>query len=101
MGDGGIVDLNGGKTKAGAIADDDIKIEYRDEYGRIPTAKEQFRILSHRFHGKDSGYKNKEKRMQKIEKELRLQKRGNEAAPTMEALLKNQQKDNKAHMILS
>ena len=44
----------------------------------------------------------KEKRMQKIERELRRVKRGNDAAamPTLAALRKSQQKDGKAHMKL-
>ena len=88
--------------KPGSI-DDEVKLEYRDEFGRVPTKKEQFRLLSHRFHGIAPGFKNWEKRLQKLEREMKLEKVTNDASamPTLDALRKAQQKDGKAHMVLS
>lgn len=40
----------------------EVKIEYRDEYGRNLTKKEAFRQLCYRFHGYGPAKKNKEKR---------------------------------------
>lgn len=47
-----------------------VQLEYVDESGRKITAKEAFRHLSHRFHGKGSGKMKTEKRKKKIEEEM-------------------------------
>lgn len=47
----------------------DIKLEYVDDSGRSLNAKEAFRQLSHRFHGKGSGKRKTEKRYKKLEEE--------------------------------
>ena len=46
-----------------------VAIEYVDDRGRVLSAKEAFRKLSHRFHGKGSGKTKQEKRMKKIQEE--------------------------------
>ncbi|CAH8513394.1 unnamed protein product [Heterobilharzia americana] len=48
----------------------DIKLEYVDELGRDLSAKEAFRQLSHKFHGKGSGKNKTQKRMKKIKEEF-------------------------------
>ena len=48
----------------------EVKITYVDDKGRQMDAKEAFRYLSHRFHGKGSGKKKTEKRIQKYQEEL-------------------------------
>ncbi|CAH8486948.1 unnamed protein product [Schistosoma turkestanicum] len=50
----------------------DIKLEYVDELGRDLSAKEAFRQLSHKFHGKGSGKNKTQKRMKKINEEFLL-----------------------------
>lgn len=50
----------------------DIRIERTDEFGRILTPKEAFRILSHKFHGKGPGKMKQEKRMKQFQEELKL-----------------------------
>ncbi|CAH8496751.1 unnamed protein product [Heterobilharzia americana] len=50
----------------------DIKLEYVDELGRDLSAKEAFRQLSHKFHGKGSGKNKTQKRMKKIKEEFLL-----------------------------
>ncbi|KAK9473437.1 SART-1 protein [Dipodascopsis tothii] len=47
----------------------DVKLEYKDEYGRLMTAKEAFKHLSHQFHGKGSGKTKTEKKLKRIEEE--------------------------------
>jgi len=42
------------------------QLEYLDSQGRELNAKEAFRELSHKFHGKGSGKKKTEKRNQKL-----------------------------------
>ncbi|XP_009798436.1 SART-1 family protein DOT2-like [Nicotiana sylvestris] len=54
-----------------------IHIERTDEYGRILTEKEQFRLLSHQFHGKGPGKKKQEKRMRQYQQELEIKKMNN------------------------
>ena len=44
----------------------DVRLYYVDELGRNLSAKEAFRQLSHKFHGKGSGKKKTEKRAKKI-----------------------------------
>merc|ERR1719433_2223815 len=41
-----------------STVDGDIKLEYRDDFGRVQTPKEAFRAISWKFHGKVPGRKN-------------------------------------------
>ena len=50
----------------------DVKLDYVDDNGRILSAKEAFRTLSHKFHGKGPGKNKIDKREQKLEKESKL-----------------------------
>ncbi|CAZ83490.1 unnamed protein product [Tuber melanosporum] len=47
----------------------DVKLSYKDEFGREMSQKEAFKHLSHQFHGKGSGKAKTEKRLKKIEDE--------------------------------
>ncbi|CAD7928659.1 unnamed protein product [Amoebophrya sp. A25] len=80
--------------------DGDVRIDYRDEFGRINTAKEQFRQISWNFHGKKHGGKNAERRKQRLEQENRVKKMDMSAPPTLKALQAVQKKDNKAYITL-
>ena len=54
----------------------EVRLQYVDDSGRSMNAKEAFRQLSHRFHGKGSGKKKTEKRQKKIEEaNVSMQKR--------------------------
>lgn len=46
-----------------------VKLDYIDDNGRILNAKEAFRYLSHKFHGKGPGKNKIEKRLKKVEQE--------------------------------
>lgn len=46
-----------------------VKLDYIDDDGHILNAKEAFRYLSHKFHGKGPGKNKVEKRMKKNEQE--------------------------------
>ena len=52
---------------------DRIKLEYRDDQGRLLTPKEAFRQLSYRFHGIEPSKKTKEKRERQLQD--RIEKR--------------------------
>ncbi|KAK2632535.1 hypothetical protein EUGRSUZ_L01432, partial [Eucalyptus grandis] len=73
------------KSKLVGIADDgqkEIHIERRDEFGRILTAKEDFRLLSHKFHGKGPGKRKQEKRIKQYQEELKLKQMKNSDTPS-------------------
>lgn len=55
-------------------------IERRDEYGRILTPKQAYRILSHKFHGKGPGKMKQEKHMQRYMEEMKMR---NADAPSL------------------
>ncbi|KAH9624426.1 hypothetical protein KSS87_003445 [Heliosperma pusillum] len=64
------------KSKLVGIHDDEgpkeIHLERRDEFGRVLTPKEAFRLISHKFHGKGPGKGKQEKRMKQYQDEQRL-----------------------------
>lgn len=45
----------------------EVKLEYNDEDGQSISAKEAFRLLSHKFHGKGSGKNKIDKKRRKVE----------------------------------
>lgn len=82
--------------------DGDIKLEYRDDYGRVQTPKEAFRAISWKFHGKVPGRKNMERRLLRLENEMKLKTMNPiESLPTLRALRHVQSADAKPYMVLS
>ncbi|KAI7859711.1 SART-1 protein [Circinella umbellata] len=81
----------------------DVKLEYFDEHGHQMNTKEAFRFMSHKFHGKTSGKTKTEKRMAKLEEELKLNMMSNNDTPLNLAtkLLERQQRTGNAHVVLS
>ena len=51
------------------LANREVKLEYRDEHGRLLTRKEAFRQLCYQFHGHGSSKRKEEKKLQQIERE--------------------------------
>jgi len=85
-----------------STVDGDIKLEYRDDYGRVQTPKEAFRAISWKFHGKVPGRKNLERRLLRLENEMRLKAMNPmEELPTLRALKHMQVADAKPYMVLS
>merc|ERR1719262_1448016 len=85
-----------------STVDGDIKLEYRDDYGRVQTPKEAFRAISWKFHGKVPGRKNMERRLLRLEHEMRLKSMNPfEQLPTLRALRHVQASDAKPYMVLS
>merc|ERR1719343_980536 len=82
--------------------DGDIKLEYRDDFGRVQTPKEAFRAISWKFHGKVPGRKNMERRLLRLENEMKLKSMNPmESLPTLKALRHVQVQDAKPFMVLS
>lgn len=85
-----------------STVDGDIKLEYRDDFGRVQTPKEAFRAISWKFHGKTPGRKNMERRLLRLENEMRLKAMDPMSSlPTLRALRHVQQADAKPYMVLS
>ncbi|KIJ50894.1 hypothetical protein M422DRAFT_59010 [Sphaerobolus stellatus SS14] len=81
----------------------DINIVYHDEFGRELTAKEAWKALSHKFHGKGSGKMKTEKRLKKIaeEKKKEAMSSGDTPLSMNRAFQARQEKVGQAHMVLS
>jgi U4/U6.U5 tri-snRNP-associated protein 1 len=82
-------------------ANREIKLDYRDEHGRLLTRKEAYRNLCYQFHGYGSGKKNQERRLKQIERE-RLEKASSsklESKSTLTALKATQKATGKAFVV--
>ncbi|GFY80530.1 SART-1 family [Actinidia rufa] len=64
-------------------AQKEIRIERTDEYGRILTPKEAFRLLSHKFHGKGPGKMKQEKRIRQYQEDLKIKQMNNSDTPSL------------------
>eukprot|EP00386_Alphamonas_edax_P009869 GDKI01032287.1.p2 GENE.GDKI01032287.1~~GDKI01032287.1.p2 ORF type:complete len:161 (-),score=71.46 GDKI01032287.1:209-691(-) len=83
------------------LEDEEVRIEYKDQFGRVMNQKEAFKQISWTFHGKKPGKKKQEKYLRKVELEKRMTA-GIDAAPaSMRALQAVQQEERKAHMVLT
>ncbi|KAG4401210.1 hypothetical protein GLYMA_07G220800v4 [Glycine max] len=80
------------KSKLVGIVDDEekeaqktreIRIERTDEFGRILTPKEAFRMISHKFHGKGPGKMKQEKRMKQYHEELKMKQMKSSDTPSL------------------
>eukprot|EP00736_Rhodelphis_marinus_P007677 Rmarinus@m.1406 len=80
-----------------------VKLEYRDEHGHVLTEKEEFRRLSHKFHGKKPGLNKQAKIMKKRQEEEERLKQGDadHAIKSLEAMKKIQSTTGQAYVVLS
>ncbi|CAH1441974.1 unnamed protein product [Lactuca virosa] len=81
----------------------EIRIERTDEYGRILTPKEAFRLISHKFHGKGPGKMKQEKRMRQYHEELKVKQMRNSDTPSLsvERMREAQSKMKTPYLVLS
>ena len=63
------IDERNATSKDREFASREVKLEYRDEHGRLLTRKEAFREMSYQFHGYGSGKRKQEKKMKQIARE--------------------------------
>ena len=66
---GKVVQTEGRHEKDVELANREIKLEYRDDYGRLLTRKEAYRNMCYQFHGHGSRMKNQERRLKQIDRE--------------------------------
>uniref|UniRef100_A0A336LPB3 CSON000132 protein n=1 Tax=Culicoides sonorensis TaxID=179676 RepID=A0A336LPB3_CULSO len=80
-----------------------VKLEYIDDNGHILNAKEAFRYLSHKFHGKGPGKNKVEKRLKKAEQEGLMMKMSSTDTPlgTLSMLQQKQKETHSAYVVLS
>ncbi len=81
------------------FANREIKLEYRDEHGRLLTSKEAYRQLCYQFHGHGSSKKKEEKRLQQIEREQHERSANTSTAGTLGALKATQKATGKAFVL--
>ncbi|XP_034826911.1 U4/U6.U5 tri-snRNP-associated protein 1 [Maniola hyperantus] len=80
-----------------------IKLEYVDDEGRPLCAKEAFRYLSHKFHGKGPGKNKQEKRIKKAQQEGLMKKMSSTDTPlnTLQMLQQKQKETHSPFVVLS
>ncbi|XP_018403851.1 PREDICTED: U4/U6.U5 tri-snRNP-associated protein 1 [Cyphomyrmex costatus] len=80
-----------------------VKLEYIDDDGHVLCAKEAFRYLSHKFHGKGPGKNKVEKRMKKAEQEVLMKRMSSTDTPlgTLNLLQAKQKETQSPYIVLS
>jgi len=76
-------------------------IEYYDEFGRLTTSKEAFRLMSHKFHGKKPGKMKTEKKLKKYLEETKRKQAGSADIQSINAMQAAQEKLKSAYIMLS
>ncbi|XP_019850472.1 PREDICTED: U4/U6.U5 tri-snRNP-associated protein 1-like [Amphimedon queenslandica] len=81
----------------------EVNIEYVDDHGRLLTAKEAFRHMSHKFHGKGPGKKKVEKLIKRRKEDVLLSKSdaGDTPLQSLELLRKKQEVSQSAYVVLT
>ena len=64
-----VVKIDAANAKDEEFANREIKLEYRDEHGRLLTRKEAYRQMCYQFHGHGSSKNNEERRLKQIARE--------------------------------
>jgi U4/U6.U5 tri-snRNP-associated protein 1 len=77
-----------------------IKLEYKDEFGRIRTPKEEFRALSHSFHGKKPGKNKQEKKQKQYDEDLKKRQILNDAPSLIKTMQQEQEKRASPYLVL-
>ncbi|PNF42461.1 hypothetical protein B7P43_G08725 [Cryptotermes secundus] len=80
-----------------------VKLDYIDDDGHVLNAKEAFRYLSHKFHGKGPGKNKVEKRMKKNEQEGLMKQMSSTDTPlgTLSLLQQKQKETQSPFVVLS
>lgn len=95
------IDAKSATAKDIEFANREVKLDYRDEHGRLLTRKEAWRHLCYQFHGYSSSYKNEEKRMKQVAQERAERAKQNEMLErgTLGALKATQKATGKAFIL--
>jgi U4/U6.U5 tri-snRNP-associated protein 1 len=81
----------------------EVKLDYVDEEGKTISAKEAFRLLSHKFHGKGSGKNKIDKKRRKVEQDKLMQHMNSTDTPlgTLELLQQKQKETQSPYIVLT
>lgn len=79
------------------LTEREVRLEYRDEFGRLLTSKEAYRQMCYQFHGHGSGKRNEERRLRTVERERREEAGAREG--TLGALKATQRVTGKAFVV--
>lgn len=81
----------------------EVRLEYIDDGGRQLNAKEAFRYLSHKFHGKGSGKNKVDKRAKKLDQHAKLKQMSSTDTPlsTLKLLQEKQKELQSPYILLS
>jgi len=81
----------------------DFKLDYVDDKGMEMNAKEAFRFLSHKFHGKTSGKNKTDKRLKKLEQESKIRQMASTDTPlnTLKMFQERQKAAKSAYVVLT
>jgi hypothetical protein len=77
---------------------DNVRLEHRDEFGRVLNQKEAYKQLSWKFHGVKPSAAKQEKRLRKIDNEIKARSSGDAAVGTK--LMNEFQKEGKSHLVI-
>eukprot|EP00914_Ancora_sagittata_P013944 GHVO01027312.1.p1 GENE.GHVO01027312.1~~GHVO01027312.1.p1 ORF type:complete len:283 (-),score=67.61 GHVO01027312.1:129-977(-) len=84
-----------------SVNDNDVKLQYLDEYGHVMTPKQAFQYISWKFHGKWPGMKKQEKLLRDRQKRLDMRSTSADTMPTLKALNRQQEAEGTAHIVLT
>ena len=79
---------------------DKFNLEKYDAFGREQSKKEQFRSLSHRFHGMEPGLKKTEKRLKKVQEEAQRLQSLRETGGVAGKMAEKQKQLGTAHVVM-
>lgn len=91
---------NGRGRSAEEIAGDKFNLGKYDAFGREQSKKEQFRALSHRFHGIEPGLNKQEKRLQKVQEEAQRIQALRESGGVISKVAERTKATGAAHVVL-
>ena len=77
----------------------DVRLEHRDEFGRVLNPKEAYKQLSWKFHGVKPSAAKQEKRLRKIDNEIKAQLVDSGSSVSMKAM-HDVQKEGKSHLVI-
>lgn len=79
----------------------EVKLTYKDEFGRELTPKEEFRMMSHKFHGKGPGQNKREAAMRRQSKAKELREIDITESRALEVLREETKATQSAHVVIS
>jgi hypothetical protein len=90
----------GGGGRGGGTAAEHYGAEKYDAFGHEQSMKEQFRYISHKFHGIEPGLKKQEKRLNRVQVEAQRLQAIREQGGAVEKIAEKQRAAGSAHVVM-